>query len=104
VAAFQGVHAADPDVRAAFTRIAEDEAEHAELSWDLDAWYGTRLTVAERGLVADAKAEALAALAADCDAEPAAEVRRLGGMPTAAEARRLLDLLPWAVTALGRAA
>ena len=40
-ALFQSKHA-DPRWRPLFGRIAEDEARHAQLAWDIDAWLGAR--------------------------------------------------------------
>jgi hypothetical protein len=93
VAAFQASHAEDAAVRAAFARIAVDEAEHAELSFDLDAWLATRLSPLDRAHVERAKAQAWSDLATACNIEPAREVVRIAGMPTAAEARGLLAQL-----------
>ncbi len=39
--------------------IAEEETEHAELSWDLAAWLEPTLTPAERDIVRSARAQAL---------------------------------------------
>lgn len=100
VAAHQGARAADPEVRAAFARIAADEAEHAELSFDIDAWLMPLLTADERGLVDAAKAQAWIDLAASCEVEPAPEVVRVAGMPAAAGARVLLAQLAWAANAI----
>jgi hypothetical protein len=89
VAAHQAAHASDAGVRNAFERIAEDEAKHAELSFALDAWLSPRLGSKERAAVEDAKTRAWQDLVAGCT-EPAPEVVRVAGMPTAARARALL--------------
>lgn len=93
VATHQAMHAADPEARAAFVRIAADETEHAELSFDLGAWLLAQLDADARTQVARAQEEAWDALALACDVEPAPEVVRDAGMPTAAVARRLLAAL-----------
>lgn len=92
VAAFQAANAADPEVRAAFAGIAEDEARHAELSFAIDAWLMARLGSADRHAVALAVEEAWTALGAELS-EPASEVRRVVGYPTLAEQRALLAAL-----------
>ncbi|MCL0138103.1 hypothetical protein M2T37_27880, partial [Klebsiella pneumoniae] len=38
VAAWQAGHAEGADVRAAYERIAADEARHGDLAWAIDAW------------------------------------------------------------------
>ena len=96
VAAHQASHATDAGVREAFARIAVDEAAHAELSFALDEWLSPRLSDSDRRLVAHAKAHAWTDLAVACEVEPAPEVVRVAGMPTAAAARALLDQLRWA--------
>ena len=96
VAAFQAAHSSDAGVRAAFTRIAADEAEHAELSFDIDAWLAPLLTAGERRQVEAAKADAWLALEASCDVAAAPEVVSIAGLPTAAGARALLAQLAWA--------
>lgn len=98
VAAFQGAHASDAEVRAAFTRIALDETEHAELSFAIDAWLAPQLTADERRRVEDAKMQAWLELAASCSVEPAAAVVAVAGIPSAAQARDLLAQLAWAAT------
>ncbi len=99
VAAHQAAHASDPAVRAAFARIARDEAEHAELSFALDAWLATRLSPRERAEVEAAKARAWSELEAGIDVEPAEDVVRIAGMPTAHMARHLLAQLEQAAVA-----
>jgi len=100
VAAYQGAKASDPEVRAAFARIALDEAEHAELSFDIDAWLMPLLDADQRRRIEAAKTQAWIDLAAACDVEPAPEVVRVAGIPTAREARALLAELAKAATAL----
>lgn len=99
VAAFQAAHATDPEIRDAFARIAREEAEHAELSFALDAWLASRLSPRERAAVEKLKAEAWGALAAACAEIPAPEVASTCGMPSPEEARDLLAALANAVDA-----
>ena len=47
VGAFQSEHAADPMIAGVMTQIAEDEARHAELSFQLNAWAQTQLSRSE---------------------------------------------------------
>ncbi len=96
VAAFQAGHAPTADVRAAFTRIARDEARHSDLAWAVDAWLAGRLTAEERGRVLAARQAAVHALAtASGEQDPA--VREAAGLPTAAQAEALLARLDEAV-------
>jgi hypothetical protein len=71
VAAFQATHASEASVRAAFAKIAVDEAEHAELSFALDTWLSAQLAPAERLQVDAAKGQAWRDLMASWDGEPA---------------------------------
>lgn len=93
VAAHQASHARDPEVRAAFHRIAIDEGEHAELSFALDAWLRTLLTASEQQQVDAALGDAWRALEIACAEEPAAEVLAIAGVPTARGARAILAQL-----------
>ncbi len=88
----QGAYASDPALRRAFTRIARDEAEHAELSLDLGTWLDTQLSSEERAEVARAKQEAVVALFEECARLDASkEVREEAGMPTAQVAQMMLS-------------
>ena len=87
----------DAGVRAACTRIAADEAEHVELSFDIDAWLAPLLTAEERRQVDAAKAHAWLALEASCDVAAAPEVVAIAGIPSPADAHGLLAALVWAV-------
>jgi hypothetical protein len=51
VAAWQAEHATDTVVRAAMKQIAEDEARHADLAWDVHEWIMARLDPAGRARV-----------------------------------------------------
>lgn len=88
VCAFAAHRAADPELRAAMRGIAEDEARHAALSWDLHEW-------ALGELSRDEAAEVLAELAA-ARAELARTVLNAAagpreiGLPSRREAARLL--------------
>lgn len=93
---WQALMAEDPEVRATMTRIAEDEARHAELSWALAAWMEPRLEPAARARVLAARAEALAGLARDGEDDAApldAVAARLLGMPSAEIRAALADQL-----------
>lgn len=88
VAAHQSVHAA-PEMRAGYARIAADEARHAELAWAMDAWALARLDAAGRAVVEASREAAISALFKRI-AEPDPSVAAVVGLPSAAEARRLL--------------
>jgi|GEM_PF-2471324 len=88
----QAAHAETAEIRAAFAATAEDEAEHAALSWELRAWFDTRLGAEERARVQDAHLEALAAARRDALSSPDAPGRALG-LPSPARALRMLDTL-----------
>lgn len=90
VIAHQAAHAECPRIRAAFTRIRDEELEHAELSWDIASWLDEGLTPAGRAEVERARHEEIAVLLAAADVEPSDEVVRLAGMPTAATHRGLV--------------
>jgi len=61
-AAWQAMHAHEPELRAAFAGIAVDEAEHAQLAWDLHAWFLGRLSPAARTNVSARQRTAIARL------------------------------------------
>ena len=61
-ALWQASYAADPEFRAAMSVIAREEAEHAELSLDIDAWVQALLGAEARAAIASARAAAIAEL------------------------------------------
>jgi hypothetical protein len=62
IAHVQAMHAHDADVRAAYTTIAVDETRHAQLAWDLHAWFLSRLGAEGRKAVLVAQRRAIANL------------------------------------------
>ncbi len=88
VAAHQSLHAA-PEMRAGYARIAADEARHAELAWAIDAWALDRLDASGRAVVEAAREAAISALF-ERIVEPDPAVAAVAGLPSAAEALRLL--------------
>lgn len=54
----QAESAREPRLKQALTRIARDEAEHAALAWDVDAWLMPRLTPLDRRRVEAARLDA----------------------------------------------
>jgi len=90
VAAWQAQRAEDPAARAAFGRIAKDEAGHAALSWAVARWLEPRLDSAARGRVARARRNAIVALERTARVEPARELARAAGLPSARDAQALL--------------
>lgn len=76
-------------MRLVMRSIARDETKHAALSWDLHAWLVSRLSPAERTLVAKVFEEASCALIDACSAEEAQGARALLGLPDADESRTL---------------
>jgi hypothetical protein len=91
VAAWQAVHARDARVRTVMGKIAREEAQHAALSWQVGQWASRRLGPTERRRVAAATRAAIEALRNGVAVEPPRELVETVGLPTAAEATRLLD-------------
>jgi hypothetical protein len=100
VAAFQAERAL-PELRPLMRRIARDEARHAELAHDVARWLEPRLSRAERAEIAHARGAARANLhgAVQRGPELDAEVVRVAGMPTRAEALILVGGLDEVVAA-----
>lgn len=92
-AAHQAAHAADPAVRATLQSIAREEAQHALMSLQLDAWARTKLTAREGRTLTALRHEGMAQLSAGLQQERARSVHVLAGVPSATRASGLLSLL-----------
>ena len=86
VAMWQAQRATDPMFRAAFRHIAEDEARHAALAWQVDQWVRTRLSADAHARIDAARVAAVEELFADAESE----VFALLGLPMGQDARGLL--------------
>lgn len=85
------MRADDPEVRACLAAIADEEMEHALLSWDIASWIEPQLTVDERDRVVEERRRAFEALHAEITRPLAATgVRRALGLPTPEEAVAML--------------
>jgi hypothetical protein len=93
VARWQASRAGDAGLRRAFDRIATDESNHAALSWAVARWLEPRLSPPERRSVTRARTRALGRLRAQVALEPDASLACTLGLPSASEARSLLDTL-----------
>ncbi len=87
-ALFQAQRATYPHLRAVFASIAPDEMAHAELAWDLDAWFATQLSESEVAQLRAAKTRAIARLGERlAEDEPPPGL----GLPNRAEAETLCE-------------
>jgi hypothetical protein len=84
-AAWQARAATDPRLRAAMARIAAEEAEHAQLAWDLHAWLIGQLEEDERTAVIAGQRAALERLPRSVATDGPAEL----GMPEAGVLRAM---------------
>ena len=101
VAAWQARHADGADVRAAYERIATDEARHGDLAWAIDAWIAEQLSEDERARVVAARREAVQRLLEGVG-EPGSELVTSVGLPSrerAATLLRQLDEALWSAAA-----
>lgn len=89
VARFQAEHAVDADFREAMRIIAEDEARHAALAWDVRTWLETRLSPEEQAHVRDAYEQALADLVRGRDTDFDEPTRAALGLPSPQTAQTL---------------
>lgn len=62
VAFLKAQRASDRDIRAAYAQIADEEARHGQLAWDLHRWLMAQLSADERAQVHAAQQDALARL------------------------------------------
>ena len=92
-AAHQATHAADPEVRRAFQTIAREEAQHALLSFEMDAWARTRLSAREGRALSELRSQGALRLGAELHAERGRDVRVLAGLPSATRANDLLAFI-----------
>jgi hypothetical protein len=93
VTVIQAARAGDARIRSAMKKIARDETKHAELSWRVARWLEEKLDVEARGRVRQARAAAVVALIHETSAKPDAAVAARLGVPSAAQARVVLDAL-----------
>lgn len=90
LALWQAEQARDPEVRGAMAAIADDEAAHAELAWDVAAWLERGCTAKERARIEAARAQAWRALAGELVGEPASQLAEPLGLPGQSQAQQLL--------------
>jgi hypothetical protein len=86
VAMWQSHRAIDPELRAIYRGIADDEARHAALGWAIDTWVKTRLPAGAHARI-DAAREAAVRELFETDS---AEALALLGLPIGGDARGLL--------------
>jgi len=87
VALWQSHRADDPELRAIYRGIADDEARHAALGWAIDQWVRTRLDEAAHARIDAARQAAVREL---FEGEHA-EVLAVLGLPIGSEERGLLS-------------
>jgi hypothetical protein len=98
VAQHQQQRARDPRIRATYRPIAEDEARHAELSWDVARWAEPRLSAAARERVQAARSAAASELLARVQSTPQTPHDEAAGLPAPAVGTALaaqLDRALW---------
>jgi rubrerythrin len=92
MAQWQASCATDAEIRACFVAIAEDEADHAELAWDVARWLDSKLDAEERKRVANARRDAVHALSQQFTRSEVAAQAELG-LPSSHDAERLFAAL-----------
>ncbi len=93
VAAVQARRAGDARFRTAMKGIERDEARHAQLSWEVATWLDGRLDDDARRRVKAARDQAAEQLLSEVAVEPGAALARRLGVPTAVEARAMVQSL-----------
>jgi hypothetical protein len=90
LATWQSVHAQDPGIRRRMRTIAADETRHAALSWRVARFLENQLDARQRARVERARVKATRELLDSAMHEPAREIAGAVGLPSSAEAKRLL--------------
>jgi hypothetical protein len=86
LALWQSHRAQDPELRAVYREIADDEARHAALGWAIDTWVKTRLPAEAHARIDAARQAAVRELFEGQSADALAFL----GLPVGADARGLL--------------
>lgn len=97
VATWQARNAGDSEIRREMASIATDETRHAALAWAVARWTEARLDADGLARIAEAKRASVAALRREQSERPARELIDSAGLPTAAQARAMVDALERAV-------
>lgn len=92
VATWQASHASDPSIASEMTRIAKDETRHAALAWEIARWSSEHLSKDAHDRLKMQVAQAIEVLESEI-AEPAPELTRVAGLPTALRQRSFLSAL-----------
>lgn len=93
VAEHQARRAGDARIRAAYSRIAQDETRHAALSWQIARWAEARLAPASRRRVDAARSAAAAALGREVRASAPSPIDGVAGLPSPDVGAELADQL-----------
>jgi hypothetical protein len=91
VAHLQTTRAADAEVRASMAVIADEETEHAALSWDIAAWIESQLGEDDRARLASERRDAFTTLAQELALPVDPRVAHASGIPSAPDAMRMLE-------------
>ncbi len=86
---YQARAAGDPRTARTLSRIADDEARHVALAWEILAWGLPRVDVSTRCHLRQSLERALATLEAQAAPPPNADVARIAGAPSPEATRRL---------------
>lgn len=93
LANYQAQHARDPRVAETMAIIAEDETRHAALAWELSAWLTPQLSPEVIAELDTLRTRAVAELGREMARPMPDELLRDAGLPTPAEAKRMIDQL-----------
>jgi hypothetical protein len=85
LATWQATRAADAETRRELARIAEDETDHAALSWAIAEWGLARLDDAAKKRIERARRSAIVELERENAKELDANVACIAGIPSAAQ-------------------
>lgn len=89
VGIWQAKHAVDPHVARAMGPIAADELRHAQLAWEIGAWFEPKLDAASLRRLRQARTAAIAELRAELEQPLDASIVRTLGVPSVEMALRL---------------
>jgi hypothetical protein len=90
VALYQSENASDPDIKGVMKQLAEDEAQHAMLAWEIHEWAEKQLSEEEKQRLSDIQRKALGNLLVQPVSLSAEDANRIG-LPSP-ETRKALSL------------